>query len=65
MVTRISKSREIIRKLEADGHKKNIDSEKYSRVSTELDEKMKIVRREYKQKESESQKFASVVTLTS
>lgn len=65
MITRISQSGEILAKLTQEGKANVIDSVGFTKATEELNKKMQDVRRDYKQKDSDSQKSASVVTLTS
>lgn len=65
MIKRISESQEILTKLTEDGKAKAIDQSEYNKATAKLNKEMEAVRRDYKQKDSDSQKSASQVVLTS
>lgn len=64
MIKRISESGEILAKLAKDGKSKAVDLTNYGQATAKLNKEMEAVRRDYKQKDSASQKSASQVTLT-
>lgn len=65
MIKKISQSANIIESLKDGGKIKTVDPTNFSKTTEELARKMEEVRREYKQKESASQKSAAIFALTS
>jgi hypothetical protein len=65
MINRISETEDILARLVGEGKRKVINTTDYSQATAKLNKEMEAVRRDYKQKDSDSQKSASHVILTS
>jgi hypothetical protein len=65
MINKISETEEILARLVKEGKTKTIDANDYAKASERINTEMEAVRREFKQKDNDSRKYASLVTLTS
>ncbi len=65
MIQKISETEEILAKLTREGQVTVVNVEEYTKASERVNTEMEAVRREFKQKDNDSRKYASLVTLTS